>query len=395
MNLLKYISSFSLILLISLVSCKKTETELPQVPLTTCDTSGSSGNNWQCKSTPYTLEEPKYFPPFPTPIKEKEMTEERIALGRKLFYETKLSGDNTMSCASCHNQNLAFTDNGNAVSVGIDKIAGTKNAMALFNLAYSPAFFWDGRSPTLEGQALLPVLDPIEMHETWKNAIVKLKGDDNFNKMFYEAFCTENYDSTHAAEAIAQFELTLISGNSDYDKAVDAIGGDLRIAPQFTDPAVGRGFRIFTSEVSKNGGGGDCFHCHSVDNMLFTNNQFMNNGLHANPNEGFFKVTGNPENFGQFKVPSLRNIAESAPYMHDGSLKTLEDVVEFYNSGVHKNSRNIEPIMIFGDTIRGSGNGIADGLNLTNDQKKDLVTFLKALSDSEFLNNDDFSDPNN
>lgn len=372
-------------------SCKRKDPGFER-PMAEID---SSIYKFECKNTPVTLTEPAYFPKFPRRVVETEFTAERIALGRKLFYETKLSGDNTMSCASCHNQTLAFTDNGKAVSVGIDGKAGTKNSMALFNLAYSPAFFWDGRSTTIEAQALEPVMDPIEMHETWTNAINKLKGDDVYNRMFYEAYCTESYDSTHAADAIAQFELTLLSGNSEYDKAVAKIQGDFRIAPAFSSAEIARGYRIFNSEVSKNGGGGDCFHCHSTDNMLFTNNRFMNNGLDDNPKPGLHNTTGREEDYGKFKVPTLRNIEYTAPYMHDGRFASLEEVVEFYNSGVRKNSRNIEPIIVFGDTVRGTGNGIADGLNLTSQEKKDLVTFLKALSDKDFISNPDFSDPNN
>ena len=353
-------------------------------------------SGYQCKTTLYSLVQPDYFPPYPTPILNIEMTEERIALGRKLFYEKKLSGDNTMSCASCHNQKDAFSDNKKQFSVGIDGKSGTKNSMALFNLAYSPAFFWDGRSPTLQKQALEPVMDPIEMHEIWKTAIVKLKGEEEYNRMFYEAFCTSDYESTHAARAITQFELTLVSGNSIYDKAVDRTGNNEKIGPQFGpgEAQISRGFRIFNGEVSKNGGGGDCFHCHSTDNMLFTNNDFMNNGLDDNPSEGFFVVTRNEINRGQFKVPTLRNVEHTGPYMHDGRFETLEEVVEFYNSGIRKNSINIEPIMVFGDTANGTGSGIADGLNLTTQEKADLVAFLKALSDPDFLNNKDFSNPN-
>jgi len=390
-NLLKILGLFGLFFLV-ILSCKKDEIELPPFPKMISDTT----TGYQCKTTPYSLIKPTYFPPYPAPILNIEMTEERIALGRKLFYETKLSGDNTMSCASCHHQEDAFTDAKKQFSVGIDGITGTKNSMPIMNLAYSPAFFWDGRSPTLQQQALEPVKDPIEMHETWKSAIVKLKGEEAYNQMFYEAFCTADYDSTHAARALTQFELTLVSGNSIYDKAVDRTGNNLNIGPQFGpgEEQISRGFRIFNGEVSKNGGGGDCFHCHSTDNMLFTNNDFMNNGLDDNPAEGFFAVTRNETNRGQFKVPTLRNIEHTAPYMHDGRFETLEDVVEFYNSGIRKNSINIEPIMVSGDTANGSGSGIADGLNLTIQEKADLVAFLKALSDPDFLNNKDFSDPN-
>ncbi len=384
---------FGIGLLVLVWACKRDEPELIKPNITICDTS-MTPPQWECKNTAFQLVEPEYFPPFPQRIKEKEFTVERIALGRKLFFEKKLSGDNTMSCGSCHNQKLGFTDNGKAVSVGIDNIAGTKNSMALFNLAYSPAFFWDGRAATLEKQALLPVEDPIEMHESWQNAINKLKGDEEYTKMFYEAFCTEDYDSTHAAEAITQFELTLISGNSEFDKGIAATGNAPGISPQMSEAAV-KGWRIFNSEPRQNGGGGDCFHCHSIDNSLFTNNQFMNNGIKPNPEAGFAAVTGDDRNWGQFKVPSLRNIEHTGPYMHDGSIETLEEVIEFYNSGVHANSRNLDPLIAFGDTTGGSNVSIAQGLNLSIEDKANLLAFLKALSDPDFLNNSDFSDQNN
>ena len=335
--------------------------------------------------TYYTLAAPKYFPPFPSSVNTR-LSQEAVQLGRKLFYEKRLSGDNTQSCGSCHNQQFAFSDNGNQFSTGIDGKKGNMNAMALVNLGWGNGFFWDGRSPSLENQAIEPVLNPIEMHSTWAVGLNKLKGDDNYVKMFWAAFGIEDFDSTHAATAITQFELTLLSANSAYDEAVDKIQNDPRIPPLFSDPAVARGYRIFTTEPSPNGGGGDCFHCHNPDNLLFTNNVFINNGLDVSPDPGYFGVTGKETDRGKFKTPTLRNIQYSAPYMHDGRFDSLQEVVEFYNSGVNFNSPNISAFM--------DKPGRTTGLNLKTQEKRDLVTFLKALSDPTFLSKEEFKDPN-
>lgn len=341
------------------------------------------------KRTEYTLQPPAYFPPFPQPI---ILTEEIVSLGRSLFYEKRLSADGTQSCASCHNQAYGFTDNGLQFSEGIDGIKGKLTSMPLFNMNWSNGFFWNGRSGTLEIQAIEPVINPIEMHNTWVNAINTLKGDSFYVNEFYRAFGTNDWDSSQAVEAIAQFEKTLLSGNSVYDEynAIWEQNGGAQI--QWPSPEVQRGYRIFTSEPKSVSGvaGGDCYHCHSVDNLLFTNNEFMNNGLDVNPKQGLADVTGLATDIGKFKVPTLRNIEKTGPYMHDGRFKTLEDVVEYYNSGVNANSPNLASIM----EDSGGGVGIADGLSLTAREKADLIAFLKALTDNQFLTNQDFSDPN-
>jgi cytochrome c peroxidase len=343
------------------------------------------------KRTEFTLAQPEFFPPFPQQI---ILTKEIVNLGRHLFYEKKLSGDGTQSCASCHNQEWAFSDNGKQFSEGIDGSIGDKNAMAIINLAYGNGFFWDGRSTTLEKQAIEPVINPIEMHNTWKAAINTLKGDTFYVNRFYEAFGTDDWDSTHAAEAIAQFEKTMLSSQSPFDDAVKQAGGlkGVEIFLRRYSEDVYNGYLIFNREPRKTANspaGGDCFHCHSADNMLFTDNKFQNNGLDANPDEGLMAVTGLASDKGKFKTTTLRNIANTAPYMHDGRFKTLEEVVEFYNSKVVSSSPNLAPIMKDG----GGGIGIVDGLNLTKDEKDDLIAFLKALSDPEFMKNADFSDP--
>jgi len=334
--------------------------------------------------TPYKLDIPDGLPPQP-PL-GVELTEEGVELGKRLFYDPILSADGTQSCASCHNQAFAFSDNGLQYSVGIDGIAGTKNSMALFNLAYYNKFFWNGRSPSLPHQALLPVTDPIEMHNTWENAIDKIKADPAYNDLFRKAYDLAEIDSSLVADAITQFELTLLSGNSKFDKF-----NNLEI--QLTQQEF-LGFQIFNTEprqTSFDKPGGDCFHCHGAP--LFTNLEFMNNGLDKNLKMGLEEVTGDPFDKGKFKVTTLRNIEKTPPYMHDGRFETLEEVVEHYNSGVNITS-TLAPIMLKTDP-NGNPTGIANGLFLTPTEKAALVAFLKTLTDNDFLNNPEFSQPTN
>lgn len=319
--------------------------------------------------TSYTLKIPKGLPEMVIP-EDNPMTVEGVELGRKLFYEKKLSGNNTMSCASCHNQAQGFTDNGKAVSTGIDGIAGNRNAMQLINVGYGFSFFWDGRAKSLEDQALGPVPNPIEMHEKWPDAMDKLQADVEYPSLFFKAFGTQEIDSNLVAKAIAQFERTLVSGNTPVDKFVNSTA-DLPTSAKL-------GYIIYTTEQ------GDCFHCHPVSNGLYTDNLFRNNGLDETfLDSGLAAVTKDPNDLGKFKVPTLRNIAQTAPYMHDGRFATLEEVIEHYNEGGHPSS-TIDPLM----------KHVGTGLNLSPDQKQNLLDFLKSLTDEEFMNNSDFSDPN-
>ena len=319
-------------------------------------------------ATPLKIEIPSNLPPIIEP-EDNPTTVEGVALGRRLFYEKKLSGDNTQSCGSCHNQSYAFSDNGKAFSEGIDGSIGNMNAMAIVNLAYTTEFFWDGRSVGIENQAREPVKNPIEMHETWENAIQKLQADPVYPVLFQRAFGSDEVTEDNAVKAIAQFERTMISGNSDYDKF-------MRGEPNNMSAGAFRGMQIFFTET------GDCFHCHTVD--LITDYDYHNNGLDnvfTDDNIGRSDVTGRSSDIGKFKTPTLRNVQFSAPYMHDGRFQTLEEVVEHYNSGI-KRSPTLDP------KIKSP-----DGLFLTDLQKSDLVEFMKSLSDQAFLTNDNFSDP--
>ncbi len=330
--------------------------------------------------TPYTLQIPANFPPMTIPS-DNPMTEEGVRLGRYLFYEERLSGNNTQSCSSCHAQAFAFSDHGNRFSTGIDGVAGTRSSMVLQNLGWETRFFWDGRSMTLEEQILQPVENPIEMHETWPNAVAKLQADPGYVSLFQGAFGSTTIDRYKAAKAIAQFLRTMISGNSRFDQFQR---GEIVLSPEEQ-----LGFQLTQQEGGDPnlglGGqwGGDCFHCHPHGGARFTDGLFRNNGLDSVFDDpGLGGITGNAYEMGLFKTPSLRNVAVSGPYMHDGRFEVLEEVIEHYNSGGTP-SPTISPFMKF----------TQGGLSLTPEKKAQLLAFLHTLTDNEFLTNPAFSDP--
>ena len=333
--------------------------------------------------TPYTINYPSNLAKYLTPMEIPEdnpMTVEGVDLGRKLFYEELLSGDNTMSCAGCHDPSLSFSDTG-AYSVGIDGLFGARNAMPIINVGWMNELFWDGRRASVEEQAYAPVTDPVEMHENWPNAVQDLQADSQYPALFNKAFGTSIIDSVLVAKAIAQFERTLISGNSPMDKFMStnfAIGSSgWSSIPEF---AAYQGFSIFMDESK-----GDCFHCHGdIYNPLWTDNLYHNNGLDATfTDKGLGKINGNPADDGKFKTPTLRNLVFTAPYMHDGRFKTLDEVLNHYSEGL-VNSPTVDPLM------KKAEDG---GVHLTSDELYFLKMFLISLSDSSFVNNLNFTDP--
>ena len=318
--------------------------------------------------TPYVLTIPSNFPPIEIPD-NNPLTVEGVRLGRHLFWENRMSGDNSMSCASCHAPQYAFSDPSPS-SIGINGDSSKRNSMVLQNLAWSNDFFWDGSVITLEEQILLPVMDSTEMDESWSNFLKEIKYDNLYRELFYDAFGTLEPDSTHAAKAIAQFLRTMISSNSKYDKV-------LRYEANFT-PEENAGFSSFNSLT-----GGDCFHCHG--GILGTDLSYKNNGLDEFPiDSGRGLVTLNPLDNFKFKVPSIRNIEFSAPYMHDGRFNTIDQVIDFYSTGIHANSPNIDPLIEFASQ---------GGVQLNPTERLQLKAFLLTLSDSSFINNPNFSNP--
>lgn len=325
------------------------------------------------KPTPYTLNIP---PGFPQPIipPDNPLTVEGVELGRHLFYEKMLSDDNSMSCATCHQQQHNFTDP-QRYSKGITGAEGTRNSMTLVNLAYHNSFFWDGRAQTLEQQIFEPVRNPIEMNTTWTKVERKLNDSPKYKQMFFKAFGTYNIDSVLVSKAIAQFLRTLISANSKFDKY---LRGELVLTQQEFN-----GMELFMRDKIPNlMSGADCFHCHNKP--LFMSNFFSNNGLDATFNDlGRGAITGNVSDMGKFRIPTLRNIEVSGPYMHDGRFNTLDEVINHYSEGlVH--SSTIDPLMKFVND---------GGVQLLPSEKADLKAFLLTLTDHDFLTNPKFSNP--
>lgn len=332
--------------------------------------------------TPYAIDIPSHFPQMNIP-EDNPMTEEGIELGRFLFYETKLSGDNTMSCASCHQLNSSFADNV-ALPLGIQGIAGTRNSMPLFNLGWDDFFTWDGRKTSLEGQILEPVPNPIEMHLKWTDAVDKLQLDVSYRNKFFRAFGEEGIDSMKVAKSIAQFIRTIISANSTFDVMYKFENGlPLTTSENSTlgniEAEVWAGYDLFKSL-----NGADCFHCHN--GPLMRVKKFSNNGLDmVFSDQGRALVTQNVNDEGKFKVPSLRNLSATGPYMHDGRFNSLEEVIEHYSTGIQQ-SETLDPLIEFANQ---------GGVQLDELEKQWLQKFLLSLNDTTYINNPKFKDPFN
>jgi cytochrome c peroxidase len=318
------------------------------------------------KYTPYAFKMSSVFP-IPDLPRDNPLIEERVALGEKLFHETALSQDGSISCASCHNSGNAFSDP-RRYSVGVREQTGVRHAMPLFNLAWKSSFFWDGRAPSLRAQALMPIQDHTEMDESLTNVVAKLAALPAYPKLFAAAFGSPEITPEKIGLAVEQFLLTLTSYDSKFDRA---FRGEGKLTAQEQ-----RGFELFMTEYEPRTGhyGADCFHCHG--GALFTDHQFHNNGLDAASaaDPGRFKVTGHESDRLKFSTPSLRNVELTAPYMHDGRFKTLEEVVDHYSEHVQR-SLTLDP------NIAKHPDG---GLHLSHDDKLALVAFLKTLTDEKY-----------
>lgn len=331
------------------------------------------------QATPYNLVIPPFFPPMDIPA-NNPLTVEGIQLGRFLFWDKKLSGNNTMSCGTCHLPEHSFSDN-NQFSTGITGAVGNRQGMALVNLGWAYNYFWDGRSITLEDLIVEPVENPIEMNEDWNVALAELQSDPIYPPMFALAYGTSEITRDKTVKAIASFLRTMISANSKFDQQ--------RIGTYTFTPSEENGFNLFLAEggspedVPGGAFGADCFHCHGHGAMQMTDYLFHNNGLDATfADLGVGGITGNELDMGRFKTPSLRNIELTAPYMHDGRFNTLEEVIGHYNSGGVA-SPTVDPFMKYS----------VGGLQLTEQSKLDLLAFLKCLTDTSFISNPHFSDP--
>jgi cytochrome c peroxidase len=289
--------------------------------------------------------------PYPVIPTDNQPTQNRIDLGEKIFFDPILSRDSTIACGSCHHTDKKFTD-GLQFGEGIDGNHTLRNAMTILNVAYQPYIFWDGGVPTLEQQVLGPIGNPLEMDYDVNKVVARMRNHPEYPRLFQRAYHQEPSVYT-LTRAIACYERTLFSGFSRYD---DYLYNNNTSALNSSEI---NGKAIFFGEK------GECFHCHNEYN--FTDYSFKNNGLYLQyADSGRARITGLHSDVGKFKVPSLRNVEFTAPYMHDGSLATLEDVVEHYDSGgkPHPNK-----------------SGLIQPLHLTTQEKQDLVNFLKALSD--------------
>ncbi len=305
------------------------------------------------------IKAPLGLPPVPVPP-DNPPTAETIALGRRLYYDPALSVDNTVSCATCHSPDHGFSD-GKRVSNGVQGKTGTRNSPTVFNAAYFNLQFWDGRAPSLEKQAEGPVENPVEMAHTLKAVEEKLSRDPSYVADFAKAYGPGPITYEKVEKAIASFERTVVSANSPFDRW--KFGGDEKAV----NDSVKRGFLVFTSPNK-----GNCSACHSIDKdyALFTDNKFHNIGVGVKNEEvtdvGRYAVTKNEADRGAFKTPSLRNIALTAPYMHDGSLRTLKEVIDFYVGGGNSNPQLDKNIHVLDF--------------LTGQERADLQAFLESLT---------------
>lgn len=325
----------------------------PAVPVTTL--------HLPAKFTPYRFTMGATFP-VPDLPRDNPLTEERVALGRALFHETALSRDGTISCASCHLAEFAFTD-ARRFSSGVRGQKSPRNSMPLFNLAWKSAFFWDGRAPSLRAQVLMPIADHTEMDETLDRVTAKLAATATYPHLFRAAFGSPEVTAEKLALALENFLLTLTAHDAKLDRV---LRGQATLSADEQ-----RGFELFMTEHEPRTGqrGADCFHCHG--GPLFSDHQFHNNGLVPTDDTGRFKVTQREADRGKFATPSLRNIARTAPYMHDGRFTTLEEVVAHYSTGVQR-SPTLDPNL---------AKHPAAGLQLSAADQRALVAFLKTLTD--------------
>jgi cytochrome c peroxidase len=301
---------------------------------------------------------------FPSPhytFENNPLTQKGFELGRYLFYDPILSLDSSISCSSCHAQAHGFADHNIPLSKGVDKKFGIRNAPALMNLAWSTSFMWDGGVNHIEVQPLVPLTSEHELGETMANLVVKLNKNTFYKKKFKEAFGIETITDQKLLHALAQFTAVLISSNSKYD---DVLAGKNTFTNQEQ-----QGYELFKAK---------CANCHTEP--LFTDYSYRNTGLESNIKDiGREKVTQDPADRGKFKVPTLRNVEFTYPYMHDGRLFNLEQLLAFKSSGI-QDSPTLDP-------------SLKNGLNLSKEEQQAIIAFLKTLSDYTFIGNPKYAEP--
>lgn len=361
------VSSFTFLLigltgLLLFISCEKDDTPTDVIVL---------------DETPFILEHGAL--PAPSLPLDNPLTIQGVKLGRMLFYEKLLSRDGSQACADCHRQQDGFSDT-SRFSIGVEQMPGKRQAMPVFNMAWhSNEFFWDGRAHLLRDQALKPIQDPLEMNETLPNVVAKLSNSKQYRDQFIRTFGNDTITPEKMALAMEQFMLSIVSKDSKFDRF---LAGQVELTESEE-----RGRLLFSTEYNPffpELSGADCMHCHGGAN--FENDKYMNNGLDAEADVtdiGRQAVTILPGDKAKFKVPSLRNVALTAPYMHDGRFKTLEEVIDHYNAGIQESS-TVDPAIL---------NTKATGLFLTKQDKADLINFLKTLTDETFQQNPEYASP--
>ena len=311
---------------------------------------------------------PANFPEMSYNLASNPPTKNGFELGKKLFYDGNLSANGFISCGFCHEQSSAFTHHGHQFSHGIDDLEGTRNAPAIQNMAFQTEFAWDGATSHLDLFPIIPITNEVEMGETLSNVLAKLKNNSEYQRLFASAFENGEVNNENFLKALSQFMVMMISANSKYDKFVrNEEGGEFSALEK-------KGLALFESK---------CAHCHKTD--LFTDNTFRNNGLPPYPglnDLGRAEVSGRISDNYKFKVPSLRNVAFTAPYMHDGRFGSLQSVLNFYTNGV-QDSETLDLVL--------KQNGKL-GIALNADDQEALIAFLQTLTDTEYINDKRFSE---
>jgi cytochrome c peroxidase len=312
-------------------------------------------------SKPFGFEAPAHFPAPHYTFGENKLTKDGFELGRKLFFDPILSRDNSISCGSCHAQVHGFADHGAALSFGVDNLIGTRNSPGLFNLAWQTSFMWDGGVNHIEVFSVAPITNPLEMDESMTNVIEKLRNHHQYPGLFQKAFGTTEINDQRMLYALTQYMAMLISATAKYDK-VQSGKASFTLQEQ-------KGYDIFKQ---------NCSSCHQEP--LFTDYSFRNNGLTPADHElGRMTITLDENDRNKFKVPSLRNLSFTYPYMHDGRLYLLDDVLQHYSNNIQASS-TLDPIL-------------QNGIPLSLEEREDLKSFLNTLNDYEFISNHKISEP--
>ncbi|MBU3681381.1 MAG: cytochrome-c peroxidase [Flavobacterium sp.] len=329
---------------------------------------------WSCSTEPdyvnlpLEFNVPSNFPELAYNISQNPPTTKGFELGKKLFYDGRLSSDGTISCGFCHIQQNAFTHHGHTVSHGVNNAMGTRNSPSIQNMAFQTQFMWDGAADNLEFLPVIPLLSEIEMNGNLNEILAMMKADPVYVRLFEQSFSDKKVSTENIFKALTQFMVMNISSNSRFDKYKrQEVSGTL------SDEELA-GYALFKSK---------CASCHATD--LFTDNSFRNNGLAVNPlvnDVGRYRLTLLPQDYYKFKVPSLRNVAVTAPYMHDGRFGSLEAVLNHYQMGVVQ-STTLDPLL--------QQNGYL-GISLTALEKNQLIAFLNTLTDYQYLTDSRFSE---